>query len=90
MRQTLLRIEDSANLALVALMLMSALMWCYLRVVFRAIPKRRVAVLLSWAASIATVYLLGWSSPIRQQGMLYAFPLMSVAPLAYCWLKRSR
>ena len=90
MRQTLLRIDEGMNLALVALMLMSALMWCYLRVVFRAIPKRRVAVLLSWAASIATVYLLGWSSPIRQQGMLRAFPLMSVVPLTYFWVRWSR
>ena len=82
-------IEDYAELALVALMLMSALMWGYLRVARRAIPKPHRALMVSWIASIVTVYLLGWSSPIRPQGMLRAYPLMSLVPLMYFWVKLS-
>lgn len=82
-------IEDYAELALTALTVMSALMWGYLRVVCCAIPKPRVALILAWGASIATVYWLGWSSPIRPYGMLRAFPLMSLVPLAYFWVKSS-
>lgn len=83
-------LEDYAELALTALLLMSVLVWGYLRVMSRAIHKPRVALIVSWAASIATVYLLGWSSPIRSHGMLRAFPLMSLVPLVYFWVKLSK
>ena len=88
MHALLVQIEPVVDLAITALLLMSVLIWGYSRLVFRWIPLRRLAVMLAWVASIATVYGIGWSMPARQAGMLRAFPLASLLPLIYFFWRR--
>ena len=70
-----------------ALFTSSILMFGYVRFVFRWLPNRRLAILLSWVASIATVYLLGWASPARQLGAFRGYDLVSFVPLTYFWIR---
>jgi len=87
MRQVLAQLEDVLCWFIWALLTSSTLMFGYVRFVFRWFPKRRLAIILSWVASIATVYLLGWSSPARQLGVFRLYDLMSFVPLTYFWVR---
>ncbi len=87
MRHVLAQLEDVFYLFTWALFTSSLLMFGYVRFVFRWLPKRRLALILSWVASIATVYLLGWSSLARQLGMFRVYALMSFVPLTYFWVR---
>ena len=87
MRHMLVQLEDVFCWFIWALLTSSILMFGYVRFVFRWLPKRRLALILSWVASIATVYLLGWSSLARQLGMFRVYALMSFVPLTYFWVR---
>ena len=87
MRHVLAQLEDVFYWFAWALFTSSILMFGYVRFVSRWLPKRRLAILLSWVASIATVYLLGWSSSARQLGMFRVYDLLSLVPLTYFWVR---
>ncbi|MBI3292243.1 MAG: hypothetical protein HYZ73_05485 [Elusimicrobia bacterium] len=87
MRHWLVQLEDVFDWSMWALFTSSVLMYGYVRFVSRCLPKRRLAIILSWVASIATVYLLGWSSPARQLGAFRVYALMSFVPLTYFWAR---
>ncbi len=87
MHHVLAQLDEVFNVFMWALVTSSMLMFGYVRFVFRWLPYRRLAILLSWVASLATVYLLGRSSPARQLGVLRVYALMSVVPLTYFWVR---
>ena len=87
MRHVLAQLDKVACLFTWALLTSSILMFGCVRFVFRWLPNRRLAIILSWVVSIATVYWLGWSSPARQLGMFRMYDLMSLVPLTYFWVR---
>ncbi len=87
MRHVLVQLEDVFVWFIWALFTSSLLMFGCVRFVFRRLPKRRLAIILSWVVSIATVYLLGWSSSARQLGALRVYDLLSFVPLTYFWVR---
>jgi len=87
MRHVLVQLQDVFSLFTWALLTSSMLMLGCVRFVFRWLPNRRLALILSWVVSIATVYLLGWSSPARRLGMLRTYDVMSLVPLTYFWIR---
>ncbi len=87
MRYVLVQLDDMFNLFTWALFTSSILIFGYVRFVSRWLPKRRLAIILSWVVSIATVYLLGWSSSARLLGMFRVYVLMSFVPLTYFWIR---